>query len=328
MNTFYVGLDISKQYFDYCLLGSDAVILRQGRAENTPKGIKTFCRLLARQADATAWVCMEHTGHYGYLLATLLSEYDVTFSMINPLELKRSMGLVRGKDDRVDAVRIAQYTLRYRHSLEAYHLPAQALRKLKVLMTTRRQYVKIRTGIKNSLATLRITGKTLDVCDVMEYHQELITQMNAKIREVEALAVRILKEHAELWQNYQKLIRIVSIGFVSAVECIVETSNFTRFTDARKFACHCGLAPFGYRSGQSVRGATRTSPYRNKTLKGVLTQAACSAVQHDPQLRGYYKRKLAEGKHRLSVLNAVANKLVLRMFAVVKREEPYVKLSA
>ncbi|MGK0446738.1 MAG: hypothetical protein ACJA2M_000507, partial [Polaribacter sp.] len=32
--------------------------------------------------------------------------------------------------------------------------------------------------------------------------------------------------------------------------------------------------------------------------------------------------------HKLTVLNAVANKLVLRIFAVVNREEPFVKLSA
>jgi hypothetical protein len=42
----------------------------------------------------------------------------------------------------------------------------------------------------------------------------------------------------------------------------------------------------------------------------------------------YYNKKIKEGKHKLSVINAVANKLVLRIFAVAKRDEPFVKLAA
>ena len=67
---------------------------------------------------------------------------------------------------------------------------------------------------------------------------------------------------------------------------------------------------------------------RDKTLKAILTKGAISAVQHDPQLKAYYNRKTKEGKHHMSVINAVANKLVLRIFAVAKREEPFVKLAA
>ena len=55
-------------------------------------------------------------------------------------------------------------------------------------------------------------------------------------------------------------------------------------------------------------------------------QAAATAIQYDPQLKAYYHRKVQQGKAKLSVLNAVANKLVLRIFAVAKRDEPFVKL--
>ena len=67
---------------------------------------------------------------------------------------------------------------------------------------------------------------------------------------------------------------------------------------------------------------------RDKSLKTILFKAAGAAIQHDPQLKKYYKRKVSEGKHKLTVLNAVANKLVLRIFAVAKRNEPFVKLAA
>ena len=63
-------------------------------------------------------------------------------------------------------------------------------------------------------------------------------------------------------------------------------------------------------------------------MKSILFKAAGSAIQHDPQLKAYYLRKVKLGKHKLSVLNAVANKLVLRIFAVARRKEPFVKFMA
>ena len=63
-------------------------------------------------------------------------------------------------------------------------------------------------------------------------------------------------------------------------------------------------------------------------MKAILTKGAITAIQYDPQLKAYYNRKVKEGKHRMSVINAVANKLVLRIFAVAKRNDPFVKLAA
>ena len=59
----------------------------------------------------------------------------------------------------------------------------------------------------------------------------------------------------------------------------------------------------------------------------MLFKAALTAVQHDPQLKQYYKLKVEKGKSKLSVLNAVANKIILRIFSVIKRNEPYIKLA-
>ena len=68
------------------------------------------------------------------------------------------------------------------------------------------------------------------------------------------------------------------------------------------------------------------SSLANKRVKALLHNGACSAITHDNELKLYYKRKLAEGKNKMSVLNAVACKLVYRAFAVIKRQSPYVNL--
>jgi hypothetical protein len=62
-------------------------------------------------------------------------------------------------------------------------------------------------------------------------------------------------------------------------------------------------------------------------MKALLSNAAASAVQHDPQLRAYYHRKLDEGKDKMVVLNAVRAKLINRVFATVSRGTPYVPIA-
>ena len=63
----------------------------------------------------------------------------------------------------------------------------------------------------------------------------------------------------------------------------------------------------------------------NKKLKCNLHMAALSAVKLDADLKAYYERKVAEGKNKMSVLNAVKNKLLARVVSVVNKQQEYVK---
>lgn len=93
----------------------------------------------------------------------------------------------------------------------------------------------------------------------------------------------------------------------------------------RKFACYSGIAPFEYRSGISIRGRTRVNPMANKKMKRYLHKASLTGIKLDEELKKYYERKVAEGKNKMSVLNAVRNKLLARVFAVVNRGFVYQK---
>lgn len=115
------------------------------------------------------------------------------------------------------------------------------------------------------------------------------------------------------------------MGFAIAIHFIIATENFTRFSDARKLICYCGVAPFKHESGSSIRGKTRISHLANKKLKALLTSGAAAAVKWDPELKQKYEQKQAEGKHKRSALNIIRAKLIERMFAVVKRQSPYEK---
>ena len=66
----------------------------------------------------------------------------------------------------------------------------------------------------------------------------------------------------------------------------------------------------------------------NASLKTKLHLCVMVAIQHDPELKTYYERKVKEVKNKMLVINAVRNKLVHRITAVVKRQTPFIHKTA
>ena len=108
---------------------------------------------------------------------------------------------------------------------------------------------------------------------------------------------------------------------------IAYTNGFTRFKNSRKFASYCGIAPFPYQSGISIRGKTKVNHLANKKLKTLLDLCAKSAIQYNAEMKQYYERRIKEGKAKMSTINIVRNKLLSRIFAVVQRGTPYVNIN-
>ena len=61
----------------------------------------------------------------------------------------------------------------------------------------------------------------------------------------------------------------------------------------------------------------------NKELKRLLHMCALSLIQHNQEFKTYYNRKKDEGKHSMSIINAVRNKIALRVAAVIKNQASY-----
>lgn len=99
---------------------------------------------------------------------------------------------------------------------------------------------------------------------------------------------------------------------------LVYTKGFTAFKNAKELACYCGVVPFNKTSGSSVKYRPSVSPFANMKLKKLLHLCAMSALQNDPEMKAYFERKLLEGKNKMSIINAIRNKLVHRVFAVVR----------
>lgn len=329
MEYFYCGIDVSKDSLDYAICNQlDKSILHVSKTENSVAGIKKMMSVVQKKVKGKQiWYCFEHTGHYSLLLAHILQCKEQKYSMIASLEIIKSNGLTRGKTDPIDAQRIALYAATFTHRLKPTELQSDSILRMKTLLTIRDQHVRIRTQLKNAYKSMVITSKVVSLkAELNEYKRE-IARYDIKIAKLETKIIELINQDKHLKQSYDKITMVVGIGLITAASIILYTNNFKSFTDPRKFNCYCGLAPFEYTSGTSVKHRAKTSRYRNKDLKKLLFNAANSAILNDQQIRTYFKRKTKEGKHKMSVINAVACKIIYRVFAVANRDEPYVKFS-
>ena len=269
-------------------------------------------------------IVMEHTGLYSFCFEDFLHQHHIAFTKVNALAIKRSMGIVRGKTDKLDAGRIAAYGYEKRNSLKANKAIAQDLKRLQMLHSTRERLVKQRAGLLCAVKEYKHIG--ISEKDIIVKSQlQMIMAFDKQIEKLDKEIKIIIEQQESIKRNYQLVQTIKGVGEVVATATIIKTDNFTRFANARKFACFCGTAPFPYSSGSSIKGRTKVSHLADKKMKTLLDLSAKSAIQYDKELQDFYLRRIEMGKSKKSTINIVRNKILYRMFAIVKRQTPYIE---
>ena len=113
------------------------------------------------------------------------------------------------------------------------------------------------------------------------------------------------------------------IGRITAIQVILSTNEFLDISNPKKFAYYSGVAPFAKESGIKS-GKAKVSHIANKKVKALLHICALSAIQTDKELKSYFQRKTkVDGKPALLVVNAIRNKLILRIFACVNQNRMF-----
>jgi transposase len=320
-----LGIDISKKTIDVVLHSNGS----SSGFENSVKGYKTLLLWTKKQTGldiGQVLVCFEHTGLYSLPLATFLNEQGILFSMVAALEIKRSLGIVRGKNDQIDAKRIAEYAYLRREKLKAFILPSKNILTLQKLLSLRERMVKQRAGYIGSMKEYKCMLTKKDYKSLFTIHEKTIHYLSKQIEAIEKEMIALINDDQKVKQLYALIVSVKGVGLIVAANIIVVTNCFMGFTDSRKFACYAGIAPFEKQSGTSLKTKAKVSHYANKKIKLLLNLSASSAVLADPELKAYYHRRIESGKSKMSTLNIVRNKIVHRIFAVVKRGTPYVSL--
>ena len=321
----FIGVDISKNTLDAAIYPAKDKKLDFLHFDNTQKGLGEMMRWLRRRGikPSEMVICAEHTGVYTNPLIAFADKKGLALSLNSPLDIKHSMGIARGKNDIVDASRIAEYAHRHQDKLKLYEKPSDAIMKLQYLLTERRQYMRQRTALINLNSAM---GK-YETPEARNRNESAIRHCEKLVKKVEEHMLTVLSTEPDVKRNFELVSSVKGIGLINALNTIVYTNNFKSFETPRRYACYIGVAPFDHTSGTSVKGKTQVSKICRTQQKAELSMAARSAIIHDPGIKRYYLRKMKEkgggnDAHGV-VLNAVKFKLILRMFAVVKSGQPY-----
>lgn len=325
-NKRFIGIDVSKETLDLFIhtLNYHFVV------PNSTLGFAQILETCSRKLNChlnDLFFCFENTGRYSRALAVFLQETDITFKMAPAMDIKKSMGLKRGKSDRADAKAIALYAWQRRDTIQPTVLNSGMVAQLRQLLALREKLIRTRTSFKNPLKDLQDIFFIGEVTPMKECQERLIKQLDDELEYIDKTIEDIISAESAWKDNYELIQSVRGIGPVLAKYFIIYTENFTRFTNPKKFACYAGIAPFEYSSGTSIKGRTRVHPFANKQLKSLLNIAAMGAVRIKGEYKAYYQRRTDEGKNKMSTLNIIRNKLVSRVFAVVKRQSAYVDLT-
>lgn len=323
---YFIGVDVSKKKLDICVMSGSKVI-KEEQVSNHPQAIAKLVDEFKRDLDMTNdnfLICAEHTGGYTYPLICACKSAGCKLWIENPTQIKYSSGMSRGKNDKVDAKRIAIYASRFCDKAKFYKRPAEELTRLNQLESERTLYQSDLSKYRGQLTDQKdFMPKAIYTCKSKRL-KTLISSLEQVIKTIEEEMSIIIESSKVLSRQMELLTSIDGIGRIVAMNMIIITEAFTRFENSRQFCCYAGVAPFSYTSGSSQHSKSRVSQRASKYIKSLLHLSAVAiAHRKSGDLRAYFDRKVEEGKNKMTVLNAVRAKLIARMFSVVRRDEFY-----
>ncbi len=324
----FVGVDISKESLDCCLIYSSSPTQMQHlKVTNDAPGVNSVLRFIWKSKTQLSDVlfCMEDTGVYGLPFCTILEAREADYAVVPAIHIKRSKGLKRGKSDKADAKDIADYAMSHQHQIHLYRMPEPDMARLKLMLAEREKLIKAIKLFTSTCEALAFMDRKVTP-GLRKHNGKTLSLLRKQLRILEDAILELVAHNEQMSLQAALLQSVPGIGPQTALQLICYTRCFSSFSNWRQLACYAGVAPFEYRSGSSIRGRTKVSHYAQKKLKSLLNMAALSAKRYDPELRQYFERKVAEGKNKMLVVNAIRCKLIARAFAVINRQSPFINL--
>jgi transposase len=323
---YFGGIDVSKGSLSICLLNKDQSILIEETAPNEKRALEDFflrCKREYKCNKGNAIFCFEDCGPITPNLIAIAVKKGFSLWAESALRIKRSLGIQRGKSDKVNAFRIAQCCLVNHIKATIYKPPRPIIQQLKNLNTLRIRLLRCCKQLHLGLLENKSFLKEKDIRSIDGYCTESMASLKQDFRNVEKTMLAVIKGDERLNRLYEILLSVQGVGPVLAVELIIVTNEFLSFTSARKFACYCGIAPFEHSSGTSLKGKTKVSSLSNRHIKSALHMPVMSLLRTKGDIRDYFDRKVKEGHPKISVVNAIKNKLVSRIFSCVTQNRLY-----
>lgn len=299
-----VGIDVS---------ADEIMVAIEGRAErltlaNDAAGHQQLVRRLSR-GKAGARVCLEATGIYHLDLALALHRAPrIELSVLNPAAV-RDFGralMQRSKTDRVDAGVLLEFAERM--PFVPWQPPVQAILDLRALVRRSAALTVTRAQERNRLhAAGHCAELTQAIAWDIEAHLEHLAQSQERL---EQQALIIVRADPNLARHFARLVSVRGIATTSALAILAELAVLPPDMTARQWVAHAGLDPRRMESGTSLHKPTCISKKGNRHLRAALYMPALVSSQREPNVRGFYQRRIAGGLRPIQALVAVERKLL------------------
>jgi transposase len=325
--TYFIGTDVSRNKLDLAVMEGKLLLFHR-EIKNEPEVINAFLQEIKSLKGFTttrAVFAMEQTGIYCNHLLSCLQKLKANIVVEGTLQIRNSMGHIRGKNDKLDSIKIAEYAYKCREDLRLWVPKRKVVQQLASLSSLRYRLLTWHVAISTPLKEQATFVKKGTANESNRLCSRSIEAICKDIADVEAAIAVLIASDERLKHLTGLLTSVPCVGPVTAVQILVCTNEFRDIRCPKKFACYAGVAPFAKESG-TIKGKSRVSPIANKRMKALLHNCAVIAVRSVPEIKAYYERKTkTEGKHKMLVLNAVRNKLVLRIFSCVNQDRLYAK---
>jgi len=298
-----IGVDVGKACLDVYIHEKQL----HWQDSNTEAGIKRILKRLSHYQVER--LVMEATGRYEFDLAEAAYNKGLPVCIAKPLSVRRYAGAVEqlAKTDKIDAAIIAEYAAVVKPRISPRK--SKNLIAIKNLVARRRQLVNLRTQETNRKG---IMGKMFEVSC-----KRMIRSFDAEIERMEKQLSTHVEQQAE-WTEKQTILK--------SAPGVGDTLTYTLLSDLpelgtlnnNEISALVGVAPVNRDSGKK-RGKRRIQGGR-AAIRTVLYMATLSATQCNPVIKAFYKKLVAQGKHKKVALTACMRKFITILNTMIKNK--------
>ena len=285
----YLGIDLSKRYFDATLC--------------LPKGEKVHSQFENNVGVFKALAAFLHTaGH--------------RVSVVNPARIKgfAMSQLRRNKTDKQDSDVIVDFC--YASNPDAWTPPSPTQQKLRALVRHRDGLLKTLTQEKNRVADCQDE-------DVRASLQRIIEALQHELDRLEEQITQFIAQDETLREQKELLLSIKGFGPVVTHKLLAEMPDLAAYADAHAAAADAGVTPAHFESGDTVRRKAKMSKVGKASLRGALYFPAITAMRFNPIVKALVQRLEQRHKPWKVILGAAMRKLLHLAYGVLKNKTPF-----
>lgn len=325
---YFIGIDVSKLTLDFAIMSLEKLIYHR-KVANDDTAIASMLIELKGVSGfkiSNSVFGMEHTGVYCNKILSALQRTKASIVYENPSHIKNSLGSLRGKNDKLDSIRIATYLKKSKDDLRLWQGKRRIIQELASLVALRDRLSRTKRALKTPLKEDQLFVCTKFAIQNEKFSFRSIQALEADIDMLDDNIKLLCSSDPKIDRMMDIITSIPCIGHFTALQMIITSNEFETINGPKQFAAYAGLAPYPKQSGTGLQYRNRVSNVANKKMKTLLHTCAMLSNRFVPEMQAYFKKKTEiEGKPKMLVFNAIRSKLVLRVFSCIKQDRLYTK---